>query len=122
MSLNDIPDGMTVTIECPNLSKVDLAGNGRTEIKGFDVPSLDVILHDFHSLTLTGNSKVLAAAALDSSELLATNWKTDDARISVANQAKMELNVIKTLKGKKGERANLTYLPNSKLQVSLNKK
>ena len=120
--LNDIPDGMTVTIECPNVSKVDLAGNGRTEIKGFDIPSLDVILHDFHSLTLTGNSKVLAAAAMDSSELLATNWKTDDARISVANQAKMELNVMKTLKGKKGERANLTYLPNSKLQVSLNKK
>jgi hypothetical protein len=122
LSLNDIPNGMTVTIECPTLSKVDLAGNGRTEIKGFDEPSLDVILHDFHSLTLTGHSNVLAAAALDSSELLATNWKTDDARISVANQAKMELNVMKTLKGKKGERANLTYLPNSKLQVSINNK
>jgi hypothetical protein len=122
LSLNDIPNGMTVTIECPSLSKLDLGGNGRTEIKGFDVPSLDVILHDFHSLTLSGHSNVLAAAALDSSELLATNWKTDDARISVASQAKMELNVMKTLKGKKGERANLTYLPNSKLQVSLDKK
>lgn len=122
LTLNDIPNGMSVTIECPSLTKVDLGGNGRTEIKGFDVPSLDVILHDFHSLTLSGHSVLLAASALDSSELIATNWKTDDARISVANQAKMELNVIKSLKGKKGERANLSYLPNPKLQVSLNKK
>lgn len=120
--LNDIPNGMTVTIECPNLSKVDLGGNGRTEIKGFVIPQLDVILHDFHSLTLSGHSNVLAAAALDSSELLASSWKTNEAFISVASQAKMDLNVMKTIKGKKADRASLSYQPNPKLQVSLNKK
>ncbi len=119
--LNDIPNGMTVTIETPSLSKVDLGGNGRTEIKGFDVPSLDVILRDFHSLTLSGHSNELAAAAFDSSELLASNWETSIARISVGNQAKMDLNVKKSIKGKKADRADLTYKSYPKLQVSFAK-
>jgi phage shock protein PspC (stress-responsive transcriptional regulator) len=119
--LNDIPNGMTVTIETPSLNKVDLGGNGRTEIKGFDVPSLDVILRDFHSLTLSGHSNELAAAAFDSSELLASNWETSIARISVGNQAKMDLNVKKSIKGKKAERADLTYKSYPKLQVSFAK-
>ncbi|MEY4953952.1 MAG: hypothetical protein RI981_37 [Bacteroidota bacterium] len=121
LSLNDIPNGMTITIETPLLNKVDLGGNGRTEIKGFDVPSLDVILRDFHSLTLSGQSNELAAAAFDSSELLASNWETNIARISVGNQAKMDLNVKKSIKGKKAERADLTYKSYSKLQVSFAK-
>ena len=118
LTLNDIPNNMTVTIETPTLSKVDLGGNGRTEIKGFDVPSLDVILRDFHSLTLSGHSNELAAAAFDSSELLARNWETDIARISVGNQAKMDLNVKKNIKGKKAERADLSYKSYPNLQVS----
>lgn len=121
LTLNDIPSGMTVTIETPALSKVDLGGNGRTEIKGFDVPSLDVILRDFHSLTLSGHSNELAAAAFDSSELLASNWETNIASISVGNQAKMDLNVKKNIKGKKAERADLTYKSYPKLQVSFAK-
>ena len=121
LSLNDIPNGMTVTIESPSLNKVDLGGNGRTEIKGFDVPSLDVILRDFHSLTLSGHSNELAAAAFDSSELLASNWETNIARISVGNQAKMDLNAKKSIKGKKAERADLTYKSYPKLQVSFAK-
>jgi hypothetical protein len=118
LTLNDIPNNMTVTIETPSLSKVDLGGNGRTEIKGFDVPSLDVILRDFHSLTLSGHSNELAAAAFDSSELLARNWESDIARISVGNQAKMDLNVKKNIKGKKAERADLSYKSYPNLQVS----
>lgn len=116
--LNNIPNGMSVTIESPSLSKVDLGGNGRTEIKGFDEPSLDVVLRDFHSLTLFGHSNELAAAAFDSSELLARNWETDIARISVGNQAKMDLNAKKSIKGKKAERADLSYKSYPHLQVS----
>jgi hypothetical protein len=118
LTLNDVPNGMTVRIETPTLRKVDLGGNGRTEIKGFDVPALDVILRDFHSLTLSGRSIELAAAAFDSSELLARDWQTNIARISVGNQAKMDLNVKKSLKGKKAERADLTYQSYPNLQVS----
>jgi phage shock protein PspC (stress-responsive transcriptional regulator) len=121
LTLNDIPNTMTVTIETPSLSKVDLGGNGRTEIKGFDVPALDVILRDFHSLTLSGRSNELAASAFDSSELLARNWETNIARISVGNQAKMDLNVKKIIKGKKAERADLTYKSYPNLQVSFAK-
>ncbi len=118
LTLNDIPNGMTVTIETPTLRKVDLGGNGRTEIKGFNVPALDVILRDFHSLTLSGRSNELAAAAFDSSELLARDWETNIARISVGNQAKMDLNVKKSIKGKKAERADLSYQAYPNLQVS----
>jgi hypothetical protein len=85
---------------------------------GFDVPALVVILRDFHSLTLSGRSNELAAAAFDSSELLARNWETNIARISVGNQAKMDLNVKKSIKGKKAERADLSYQSYPNLQVS----
>jgi phage shock protein PspC (stress-responsive transcriptional regulator) len=121
LTIGDVPSDMILTIETPDLVRVDLGGNARSEISGFSLAKLDVILHDFHSLTLIGQSKDLAAAAFDSSELQARKWETDNAVISVGNQASMDLNVKKSLKGKKAERANVNYQSNKNLIVAFNK-
>ena len=101
LTIGDVPTDMILTIECPDLARIDLGGNARTELSGFSLPKLDVILHDFHSLTMLGQSTDLAAAAFDSSELQARKWSSDNAVIAVDNQASMDLNVKKSLKGKK---------------------
>ncbi len=121
LTIGDVPSDMILTIETPVLVRVDLGGNARSEISGFSLAKLDVILHDFHSLTLIGQSKDLAAAAFDSSELQARKWETDNAVISVGNQASMDLNVKKSLKGKKAERANVNYQSYKNLIVAFNK-
>lgn len=121
LTIGDVPSDMILTIETPDLVRVDLGGNARSEISGFSLAKLDVILHDFHSLTLIGQSKDLAAAAFDSSELQARKWETDNAVISVGNQASMDLNVKKSLKGKKAERANVNYQSYKNLIVAFNK-
>ena len=121
LTIGDVPSDMTLTIETPDLARVDLGGNGRTELSGFSLKKLDVILHDFHSLTLIGQSTNLAAAAFDSSELQARKWESDNAVIAVGNQASMDLNVKKSLKGKKAERADVSYKSYPNLQVSFSK-
>jgi hypothetical protein len=121
LTIGDVPSDMLLTIETPDLARLDLGGNARTDLSGFSLSKLDVILHDFHSLTIQGKSTSLAAAAFDSSELLARNWETDLASIFVDNQAKMDLNVKKSIKGKKGDRADLSYKSYPNLQVSLSK-
>jgi phage shock protein PspC (stress-responsive transcriptional regulator) len=121
LTIGDVPSDMILTIETPDLVRVDLGGNARSEVSGFSLAKLDVILHDFHSLTLIGQSKDLAAAAFDSSELQARKWYTDNAVISVGNQASMDLNVKKSLKGKKAERANVNYQSYKNLIVAFNK-
>ncbi|MEY4274276.1 MAG: hypothetical protein RL638_1224 [Bacteroidota bacterium] len=121
LTIGDVPSDMILTIETPVLVRVDLGGNARSEISGFSLAKLDVILHDFHSLTLIGQSKDLAAAAFDSSELQARKWETDNAVISVGNQASMDLNVKKSLKGKKAERANVNYQSYKNLIVAFYK-
>jgi phage shock protein PspC (stress-responsive transcriptional regulator) len=121
LTIGDVPSDMILTIETPDLVRVDLGGNARSEVSGFSLAKLDVILHDFHSLTLIGQSKDLAAAAFDSSELQARKWETDNAVISVGNQASMDLNVKKSLKGKKAERANVNYQSYKNLIVAFNK-
>ena len=121
LTIGDVPTDMILTIETPDLVRVDLGGNARSEISGFSLTKLDVILHDFHSLTLIGQSKDLAAAAFDSSELQARKWEADNAVISVGNQASMDLNVKKSLKGKKAERANVNYQSYKNLIVAFNK-
>jgi phage shock protein PspC (stress-responsive transcriptional regulator) len=121
LTIGDVPSDMILTIECPDLERIDLGGNARTELSGFSLPKFDVILHDFHSLTMQGQSTDLAAAAFDSSELQARKWSSDNAVIAVDNQASMDLNVKKSLKGKKAERANVSYQPYASLKVAFNK-
>jgi hypothetical protein len=90
-----------VKIETPDLRKVDLGGNGRTEISGFDAAKMEVILHDFHSLKMEGRSDALAASTYDKSELDASGFKVKNATVWIDKKARMDLNVSESLRGKK---------------------
>jgi hypothetical protein len=101
LRLKSLPSNVTVTIETPDLRKVELGGNGRTEISGYDAAKMEVILHDFHSLKMEGRSDALAASTYDQSELDATGMKVKMATVWVDRKASMDLNVTESLRGKK---------------------
>jgi phage shock protein PspC (stress-responsive transcriptional regulator) len=101
LRLNSLPSNVTVTIETPDLRKVELGGNGRTEISGFDAAKMEVILRDFHSLKMEGRSDELAASTYDQSELDATGMKVKMATVWIDRKASMDLNVTESLRGKK---------------------
>lgn len=101
LRLKSLPSNVTVTIETPDLRKVELGGNGRTEISGFDAAKMEVILHDFHSLKMDGRSDALAASTYDQSELDATGMKVKMATVWIDRKASMDLNVTESLRGKK---------------------
>ena len=115
-----VQSGLIIVIETPTIDKLMLGGSAKTEISGFDVPTLEVVLSDFHSLTLSGKSQNLIASASQNSELLAGNWQTQKAIIALESPAKMDLNVVSSIKGRKGDRADLSYKPSAKLKVDLN--
>jgi phage shock protein PspC (stress-responsive transcriptional regulator) len=114
----DVQSGLEITIQTPSLTKLDLGGNARTELSGFKSDQLSVVLHGFHSLTLQGNSKVLAASAFDSSELLASDWETEKALVSIGNQAKMDLNATKSIQGMKGPKSDVNIKSNPNVVIS----
>jgi len=116
-----VQSGLEITIQTPSLKKISLGGNSRTNLSGFDLDNLDVLLSGFHSLTLNGKSKQLQVSASESSELLAANWLTPKAFVSVSNQAKMELNASELIKGFKGDRSDVTFKPYPKLNVQWSK-
>ncbi len=116
-----VQSGLEITIQTPSLKKISLGGNSRTTLTGFDVDNLDVLLSGFHSLTLNGKSKQLQVSANESSELLAANWLTPKAFVSVSNQAKMELNASELIKGFKGDRSDVSFKPYPKLTVQWTK-
>ena len=118
----EVQSGLEIIIQMPSLKKISLGGNSRTTLTGFDVDNLDVLLSGFHSLTLNGKSKQLQVSANESSELLAGNWLTQKAFVSVSNQAKMELNASELIKGFKGDRSDVTFKPYPKLIVQWTKK
>ena len=118
----EVQSGLEITIQTPSLKKISLGGNSRTDLSGFDLDNLDVLLSGFHSLTLNGKSKQLQVSANESSELLAANWLTQKAFVSVSNQAKMELNASELIKGFKGDRSDVTFKPYPKLNVQWTKK
>ena len=118
----EVQSGLDITIQTPSLKKISLGGNSRTDLSGFDLDNLDVLLSGFHSLTLNGKSKQLQVSANESSELLAANWLTQKAFVSVSNQAKMELNASELIKGFKGDRSDVTFKPYPKLNVQWTKK
>jgi len=117
-----VQSGLEITIQTPSLKKISLGGNSRTTLSGFHLDNLDVLLSGFHSLTLNGKSKQLQVSANESSELLAGNWLTQKAFVSVSNQAKMELNASELIKGFKGDRSDVTFKPYPKLNVQWTKK
>ena len=117
----NVQSGLEITIQMPSLKKLSLGGNSRTTLSGFDLDNLDVLLSGFHSLTLKGKSNRLQVSANESSELLAANWLTHKAFVSVSNQAKMELNASELIKGIKGDRSDITYKPYAKLLVQWSK-
>ena len=112
--------GLEIVIETPELKQVDLGGNARTEIQGFDLAKLDVILRDFHSLTLQGKSEILQAAAYDSSELMASGWSTKKAFLAIGNQAKMDINASELIQGKKGMSSEFINKDYSGLKIRWN--
>jgi phage shock protein PspC (stress-responsive transcriptional regulator) len=101
LRFKSLPSNVIVTIETPDLRKVDLGGNGRTEISGFDAAKMEVILHDFHSLKMEGRSDALAASTYDRSELDASGFKVKNATVWIDKKARMDLNVSESLRGKK---------------------
>jgi hypothetical protein len=117
-----VQSGLEITIQTPSLKKISLGGNSRTTLSGFDLDNLDVLLSGFHSLTLNGKSNKLQVSASESSELLAGNWLTQKAFVSVSNQAKMELNASELIKGFKGDRSDVTFKSYPKLNVQWTKK
>lgn len=116
-----VQSGLEITIQMPSLKKMSLGGNSRTTLSGFDLDNLDILLWGFHSLTLKGKSDRLQVSANESSELLASNWVTKRAFVSVSNQAKMELNASELIKGVKGDRSDITYKSYAKLIVQWSK-
>jgi hypothetical protein len=117
-----VQSGLDIEIQMPSLKKLSLGGNSRTTLSGFDLVNLDVLLSGFHSLTLHGQSTQLQASATESSELLANDWPTKKAFVSVSNQAKMELNASELIKGFKGDRSDVTFKTYRQLSVQWNKK
>jgi hypothetical protein len=112
-----VQSGLEIMIQMPSLKKLNLGGNSKTTLNGFNLDKLDIVLSGFHSLTLAGKSKLLQVSANESSELLAANWLTQKAFVAVSNQAKMELNASELIKGLKGERSDVTYKSYPKLNV-----
>jgi len=96
-----IQPGIQVEIEVPDLKQIELGGNANTEIEGFTLGTLDVILRGFHSLTAKGSAKQLNASAFDSAELVATDFSVEKAFVSIDKYAKMELNASYLVQGKK---------------------
>jgi hypothetical protein len=114
----EVQSGLEITIQTPSLNKLDLGGNARTEVLGFSPDQLTVLLHGFHSLTLQGSSQTLAASAFDSSELLANEWVTEKALVSIGNQAKMDLNATKSIQGIKGDKSEVNLKSNPNVVIS----
>jgi hypothetical protein len=112
-----VQSGLEIQIQMPSIKKLSLGGNGRTILSGFVLDNLDVLVSGFHSLTLKGQSDRLQASATESSELIATQWPTKKALVSVSNQAKMELNASELIKGFKGDRSDVSFKPYGKLVV-----
>jgi phage shock protein PspC (stress-responsive transcriptional regulator) len=108
LRLKSLPNNVTVTIETPDLRKVELGGNGRTEISGFDAAKMEVILHDFHSLKMDGRTDALAASTYDQSELNAQGLQVKNATVWIDKKATMDLNVTESLRGKKYATAHAT--------------
>jgi hypothetical protein len=96
-----IQPGIQVEIEVPDLKQIELGGNANTEIEGFTLGTLDVILRGFHSLTAKGSAKQLNAAVYDSAELVAADFSVEKAFVSIDKYAKMELNASYLVQGKK---------------------
>ena len=98
-----IQPGIQVEIEVPDLKQIELGGNASTEIEGFTLGTLDVILRGFHSLTLKGMAKQLNVSAFDSAELVAADFSVEKAFVSIDKYAKIELNASNLVQGKKFE-------------------
>jgi hypothetical protein len=98
-----IQPGIQVEIEVPDLKQIELGGNASTEIEGFTLGTLDVILRGFHSLTLKGTAKQLNVSAFDSAELVAVDFSVEKAFVSIDKYAKIELNASNLVQGKKFE-------------------
>jgi hypothetical protein len=96
-----IQPGIQVEIEVPDLKQIELGGNANSEIEGFTLGTLDVILRGFHSLTAKGSAKQLNAAVYDSAELVAADFSVEKAFVSIDKYAKMELNASYLVQGKK---------------------
>jgi phage shock protein PspC (stress-responsive transcriptional regulator) len=98
-----IQPGIQVEIEVPDLKQIELGGNASTEIEGFTLGTLDVILRGFHSLILKGMAKQLNVSAFDSAELMAADFSVEKAFVSIDKYAKIELNASNLVQGKKFE-------------------
>jgi hypothetical protein len=98
-----IQPGIQVEIEVPDLKQIELGGNASTEIEGFTLGTLDVILRGFHSLTLKGTAKQLNVSAFDSAVLVAVDFSVEKAFVSIDKYAKIELNASNLVQGKKFE-------------------
>jgi phage shock protein PspC (stress-responsive transcriptional regulator) len=122
LKFDQIQSGIEVEIQTPNLNKLELGGSARTELSGFTLSSLEVILKNQHSLSLNGSSIKLIASTMDQSELLATDWTCKNALVFAKNESKMALNVSDTINGKKEESAEITYAQKKSLHVYLNGK
>ncbi len=108
LRFKSLPSNVTVTIETPDVRKVELGGNGRTEISGFDAAKMEVVLRDFHSLKIVGRTDALAASTYDQSELDAKELQVKNATVWIDKKASMDLNVTESLRGKKYASANVT--------------
>ncbi|MFM6947458.1 MAG: PspC domain-containing protein [Aquirufa sp.] len=122
LKFDQIQSGIEVVIQTPNLKKLELSGSARTELSGFKLTNLELILKNEHSLTLIGSSDKLIASTFDQSELIANNWTTKNALVFAQNESKMELNVSESIKGKKEESAVINYPAQKSLKVLLNQK
>ncbi|MHA8053315.1 PspC domain-containing protein [Aquirufa sp. OSTEICH-129A] len=119
LKLDKVQSGVQIEIQSPKLSKVELGGNARTEIKGFNQAKLEVVLHDFHSVNVDGTTDLLVASTDQNAELIAPNLIVQKAVVSLKDQSKMDLNVIKNLTGSKSADAQLVYPNMNNLKVIL---
>jgi phage shock protein PspC (stress-responsive transcriptional regulator) len=115
-----IQPGIQVEIEVPDLKQVELGGNASTEIEGFTLGTLDVILRGFHSLTAKGSAKQLNAAVYDSAELVAADFSVEKAFVSIDKYAKMELNASNLVQGKKFESSKFSNKSSSGVNYKWN--
>ncbi|MHA8087085.1 PspC domain-containing protein [Aquirufa sp. Wall-65K1] len=119
LKLDKVQSGVQIEIQSPKLSKVELGGNARTEIKGFNQAKLEVVLHDFHSVNVDGTTDLLVASTDQNAELIAPNLIVQKAVVSLKDQSKMDLHVIKNLTGSKSADAQLVYPNMNNLKVIL---
>ncbi|RXK49803.1 PspC domain-containing protein [Aquirufa rosea] len=117
LKLNKLQAGIQVEIHSPKLAKVELGGNARTEINGFNQSKLEVVLHDFHSAIVEGSTDLLIASTDQNAELIAPNLTVQKAVVSLKDQSKMELQVVKSITGIKSSQADLIYPSNSNLKA-----